>query len=112
MAIHYRHIDDTITTMATQLTQLNAAGVATAVDLTGLTVKFKLDDSRGTAVIAETETGVTVTDASDGDVEYDFLAADVDTAGDYVGYFLVYNGAEVSTFPVQESGLIITIFGD
>lgn len=109
---HDVHINDTATTIAAQLKRKNAAGTLTAVDLTGLTVKFKMVDRDGTAVIAETAAGVTVTDASNGKVTYDFQAADVDVAGEYYGYFVVYTGSEGDTFPVKRRDLKIVVHAD
>ena len=63
---HRRHITDTRTALSVQLKQKNEAGTDTVVDLTGLTVKFKLYDSAGTVVVSETQTGVTVSDAVTG----------------------------------------------
>lgn len=36
-----------------------------------------------------------------GEVLYDWQAADVDTAGDFVFYWQVYSGSEVATYPVE-----------
>ena len=109
---HTRHIDDTRTVLAATLKQPNASGVDTAIDLTGLTVQFKMVDDAGVDVIAQTGTGVTVTDASAGEVQYDFSAAGVDTAGRYYGYFVVLDGAESDHFPVMSRYLIICIEDD
>lgn len=109
---HDVHKSDTANALAAQLKRKNAAGTLTAVDLTGLTVKFKMVNSSGTVVVAETETGVTVTDASNGKVTYDFQSADVTTAGEYYGYFVVYTGAESDTFPVNRRGLKIVVHDD
>ena len=109
---HYRHVADTRTVLPVALVQPNSSGTDTAVDLTGLTVKFKLVDPNGVAVVAETETGVTVTAAASGYVQYDFSSAGVTTAGTYYGYFVVYDGSESDHFPVMARDLVVIIHGD
>ena len=109
---HRRHITDTRTALSVQLKQKNEAGTDTVVDLTGLTVKFKLYDSAGTVVVSETQTGVTVSDAVTGKVDYDFQSANVATPGAYYGYFVVYDGSETDHFPVKSKDLIIEIYGN
>lgn len=44
-----------------------------------------------------------------GSVQYSFAAADVDTAGEYEGYWLVTEGGVVSTFPANDHGQSIYI---
>lgn len=53
----------------------------------------------------------TVIDATNGKVEYDFAAADVDERGTYYGYFEVYDAAgERDTFPAEEKQLKIVLY--
>ena len=92
--------------------QPNSSGVLTAVNLTGLTVKFKMVDESGTVVVAETQTGVSVVTAASGTVNYDFSAAGVDAAGTYYGYFVVYDSGESDHFPVRSRDLKIRIDDD
>lgn len=83
----------------------------TPIDATGKTVKFVAFDEDGTEAIAETEVGVTVTDADavDGaEVQYDFSTADVSTAARLFGYFRLYDGAEFEPIP-EEPTLVIEI---
>jgi hypothetical protein len=101
LQIHYVTVGDTLTPMGAQLKQRGADGTYAAVDLTGLTVKFSLVAEDGTLVVDETTTGVTVEDAEEGKVSYDFQAADVDTAGTYYGWFHVYDSTERDTYPVD-----------
>ena len=109
---HTRHITDTRTVLAATIKQPNAAGVDTAIDLTGLTVEFKMLNQSGVAVIAQTGTGVTVTTAATGEVQYDFSTAGVATAGRYYGYFVVIDTTETDHFPVVARELVICIEGD
>jgi hypothetical protein len=104
-----RHVGDTEVALAATLVRPDG----TVVDLTGLTVKFTMIDSDGADVIAETETGVTVTDADSGEVQYTFSSGDVDTAGTYYAYFIVFDGTgNRDTFPVRQRELRISIQAD
>lgn len=102
---------DTLTPISAQLQQKDSTGTLTNVDLTGMTVKFKMVNSTGGAVVAETATGVTVTSAANGRVQFDFSAAHVTRPGTYWGWFVVYSGSESTTFP-QGRGLKIVIHED
>jgi hypothetical protein len=97
-------VGDTRTPLARTLYQGQSV-----VDLSGLTVKFYMVDSTGLSVVAESTTGVTVVSASLGKVSKTFLAADVDTAGIYYGWFTVYNGSAFDHFPAEGRNLIIEI---
>lgn len=104
--IHRRAVGDTYS--AFQVT-IKKDGVA--VDLTSKDVMFSMNDEDGNVVVAETATGVTVTDAANGEVEYDFQAADVDEAGNFYGYFHVYDtspGTERDTYPPD--GVLIVLY--
>lgn len=103
-----RHLGDTRPSIPAALQRQDG----TAIDLTGLTVKFKMIDSRGGAKVAETADNVTVTDASAGSVQYDPQAADVDTAGTYYGYFIIYDGSDYEHVPVECGDFIISIAAD
>ena len=95
------------------MVQPNAAGVLTAVDLTGLTVAFKMiNAATGATEIALTSTGVTVTTAATGQVQYDFSGAAVDTAGVYWGTFVITQSSETDSFPVRTQDLRILIDSD
>jgi len=91
---HRIAVGDTYTPLGRTLYQGNEA-----MDLTGLTVQFKLIQADGTTLTDWTATGVTVVSATAGDVQYDFLATDVDTAGVFYGYFRAGAGSEWATFP-------------
>jgi hypothetical protein len=106
------HVGDTRTVLSVALSQKNAAGVDTVVDLTGLTVEFKLVNESGVEVIAQTGTGVTVTTAATGEVQYDFLSAGVAAPGRYYGYFVAIDTTETDHFPVVARELVICIEGD
>lgn len=77
----------------------------TAVDLTGLTVKFALDELDGTNVIAATSSGVTVTTAASGEVQYAFSSSVA--AGTYAAYFIVDDGGDLDTFPHDGQRMLI-----
>lgn len=109
--LHRLGIGDTLTPLGAQFKQESATvpGVLTVVDLSGLTVKFTMVNEAGTVIVNEATTGVTVTDATNGKVQYDFQTADVATAGTYYGWFTVYSGTEHDTYPVGGRKLVIVI---
>lgn len=104
-----RHVDDRLVALAVTLQRPDG----TAVDLTSLTVKFKMVDAQGNVVLAATSTGVTVTTAASGQCQYDFTAADVDVKGTFYGYFTTTDGSGlVDTFPAKSQDLEIEINPD
>ena len=109
---HTRHATDTLTAMSIAITQANESGTEVAVDLSGRTVTFRMVNSVGEEVVAETSTGVTVTDAVNGEVEYDFETAGVATYGVYYGYFNASSGGQPNTFPVVQKELKIILHRD
>lgn len=106
------HKGDTRTLLSVELKQQDAAGTELAVDLTGFTVQFKMVDENGTDVIAQTSTGVTVSNPGAGLVSYDFSSSGVDTAGTFYGYFVITDGGETDHFPVKQRDLVIHIEDD
>ena len=108
---HIRHINDTLVVLAATLQRPNSENVPTAVDLTGLTVEFKLVDKRtGQTVIEPTAVGVSVTNAAAGEVEFDFSSA-VSSPGHYLAYFIVTDAGETGHFPVRPE-MEVVIHGD
>lgn len=103
----YRHIDDTLTAIAVTLQRPDG----TAVDLTSLTVRFMMVLAQdGTVKVAETASNVSVTDASNGQCQYDPQAVDVDTAGTYYAYFTAEDGSSnKDTFPAKTGDFEIII---
>ncbi len=96
-----RQVDDTLIPIASTLTQADG----TVVDLSGMTVNFTLVLPDGTVKLAAT--AATITDATNGEVQYDLQAADVDTAGTYWAYFIAIDGGESNTYPVEQGALRI-----
>lgn len=106
---HEHHKGDTLTPLAAQFQRPDGS----AVDITGDTIKFKMIKiSDGATKVALTNTGVTVNNASTGKVQYDFQAADVDTAGEYKAYFVRDNSGETEHFPTKTRDLLVIIHGD
>jgi hypothetical protein len=81
-----------------------------AVDLTGLTVKFRMKKDTGTVTKVD---GVAVVDpdqeANTGRVSYQWVEADVDTPGDFIGEFVVFDGDDSEAFPNGNRYLSIVI---
>lgn len=46
-----------------------------------------------------------------GSVQYQQLSADVDTEGRFNGWWTVYEGATFDTFPADEEGIVVNVFG-
>lgn len=94
MNYHELTLGDTLTPLAMQI---RSGG--TVVNLTGKTVKVSMVSEAGLVVVAETTTGVTISDATSGYVEYDFQTGDIDEAGNYYLFAHVYSGGEKDTYP-------------
>lgn len=109
MPVHYIAVGDTLTPLGAVLKQEDDDGELQPTDLSGKTVKVIIVNTAGTTVVAETTTGVTVTDATAGEVEYDFqTGASALSAGVYFVYFRVYGtggaSTERDTFPAPKEG--------
>lgn len=110
---HRRRVGDLRTVLSVTLQQPDSSGVLAAVNLTGLSVTFKMVNAAdGTTKIAATSTGVTVVTATSGTVNYDFSSGGVDVAGVYWGTFLVTESTQTDAFPVATKGLKIVIDSD
>jgi hypothetical protein len=104
---HDIHLNDGRTPFKATLMQSGSA-----VNLTGLTVKFKLVAADGTVVLADTTTGVTVLVAANGTVEYDFSTLAAHSYNELFGYFIVINGIKTDHFPVKHRELRFRIHTD
>jgi hypothetical protein len=106
-----RRVGDTREALSAYIKAYNEAGVLTVEDLTGSAVTFTLINlADGTTKVSGA--AATVDDATTGKVSYDFVAADVDTAGKFAASFIVTTSAETSHFPVGQAELIIFIDSD
>jgi hypothetical protein len=95
------------------LQQPDSSGALSAINLTGLTVSFKMVNAAdGVMKIAATSTGVTVVSAAAGTVNYDFSAEGVDEAGVFWGTFLVTESGQTDAVPVRQKDLKIIIDSD
>ena len=92
---------NTLTPLGAQLKAKDTTGKYVPVDLTGLTVKFHMVNDAGVDVVAETTVGVTVLDAEEGEVAFDFSAEHVATTGTHWAWFNVYSGTELDTYPMN-----------
>ena len=110
--IHHRHVGDTLTVLPLQLKQDDVNGVAQAVDLTGLSVSFRMLNDANVEVVANSTSRVTVTDAANGELHVDFEPQDVASAGNFYGYITVSDTGENDTFPVLRRYLVININAD
>ena len=111
--VHRRRVGDLRTVLSVTLQQPDSTGTLSAVNLTGLSVTFKMINAAdGTTKIAATSTGVTVVTAASGAVNYDFSSGGVDAAGVFLGTFLVTESTQTDAFPVNAKHLKIVIDSD
>jgi hypothetical protein len=111
--VHRRRVGDLRTVLPVTLQQPDSTGALAAINLTGLTVSFKMINAAdGTTKIATTGTGVTVVTAASGTVNYDFSSGGVDAAGVYWGTFLVTEAGQTDAVPVRAKDLKIVIDSD
>ena len=111
--VHRRRVGDLRTVLPVTLQQPDSTGTLAAINLTGLTVTFKMINAAdGTTKIATTGTGVTVVTAVSGTVNYDFSSTGVDAAGVYWGTFLVTEAGQTDAVPVKAKDLKIVIDSD
>lgn len=115
MAIQHKNwrVGDTRTLLTVTLQQENEAGVATAVNLTGLVVKVKIiNGATGAVVHAASSTGVTVTAPADGKVSFDIPDAVVAEPGIFYVSFIVTESGNADTFPVLHNELQLRVCSD
>lgn len=111
--VHRRRVGDLRTVLPVTLQQPDSSGVLAAINLTGLSVTFKMINAAdGTTKIAATSTGVTVVTAASGTVNYDFSSGGVDEAGVFWGTFLVTESGQTDAVPVRQKELKIVIDSD
>jgi hypothetical protein len=111
--VHRRRVGDLRTVLSVTLQQPDSSGVLQAINLTGLTVTFKMINAAdGATKIAATSTGVSVVSASAGTVNYDFSSDGVDAAGVFWGTFLVTESGQTDAVPVRQKDLKIVIDSD
>jgi len=78
----------------------------TAVNLTGATVMFHMKSVDGTVKVDEE---MTITNAEDGVVQYDWQTGDTDTVGTYyVEFEVTYSDLSVETFP-NNGNKVVTV---
>ena len=99
---HERRVGDTSKVYSAILNAKNVSGVDTVKDLTGLSVTFTMINA-ATGVAKVSAQSATIVTALSGIVSYDFLAADVDTAGIFWGSFRVTESAQTDTYPASPS---------
>lgn len=96
MIKHFITVGDRRTPLGVTLYQSGGA-----VDLIGATVEVAIHDNAGNEIKAYSSTGVTVVDAANGQVSYEFQADEVDEAGTYWVYFRVTSSGKRDTWPVK-----------
>lgn len=68
-----------------------------AINITGLTVKFRMVAKDGTVIV--NNASATVVSAANGQVSFTFSSDHVDEPGEYWGWFLLFSGDAYEHFP-------------
>jgi len=101
---HYRIVGD----IDTPIGIICERADGTVIDVTGYTITFSMTNDAGTLIVD----GVAgaINDATTGKITYTFVAADVDTAGIYWGYFHIDSGSgDLETFPPDGRKMMIVL---
>jgi hypothetical protein len=78
----------------------------TAISLVGASVKFHMKSFDGVVKINQ---AMTITDASNGVIQYDWVAGDTDTVGTYyVEFQVTYSNSSIETFP-NSGSLVVSV---
>jgi len=80
---------------------------STAFDLTGYTGKFYMSDEDDYTDVKVDGSAVTVTSAEDGEAQYNWVAADVDTIGRYRYEFEFTKAGKSFRIPVYSPGIVV-----
>lgn len=88
---------------------LRDADTKAAIDLTGDTVAFRMVDKSNTATVVVNSAAANLDDAANGQVSYDFLAADVDTAGTFAAWWIRTSGGKTEHFPSGDDFITVVI---
>ncbi|MBX9790183.1 MAG: phage baseplate upper protein [Pirellulales bacterium] len=75
------------------------------VDLTGSTVAFRMVNAAGTVKI--NNAAAVIESAATGEVRYDWAAGDVDTAGEFWGWFIRTQGGKTEHYPSGASFAVL-----
>ena len=107
---HERRVGDTVTVYSANLVAKDNSSppADVAKNLTGLTVTFTMINA-ATLATKVSAAAATIVTAASGIVSYDFVAADVDTAGIYWGSFKGVESAESGTYPASPCDGVIWI---
>lgn len=104
MLQHTQAKGDTLTKLAATI-----QNDGTPRDLTGKIVTFVINTLSGETV--QVGGSVTVTDATAGEVEYDFESSDVATAGTFKAWFVISDsGSETDSYPDNDNGIQLVIY--
>lgn len=89
---------------------LKAGDPAAAVNLTGASVRFHMEDEAGTVKV---DAAGTLVDAANGKVKYDWQPADTDTAGRFKAEWEVtFSDGTIRTFPTGSSKTTVVVHGE
>ena len=101
-------VGDTLKKLSAKLQKKDTNGATVPFDLTGKTVSFKLVLSKTPYTVVQSSGTVTIVNAAQGQVEYEFSTSDVNTQGVYNAYFIVSSGGATEHIPHDKS-LVVNI---
>ena len=115
MPVHYAGFGDSLTPLGVVFKRKNTAGRLVAANLTNRIVTVIVYDEDGAEVIAESSTGVTITDAATGQVAYDFPEGEAALpVGWYYVQFRAYGtggeSEEYDTYPAPDPKLRMRVY--
>jgi len=115
MPVQYVGFGASLTPLGGAFKQRNTAGRLVATNLSGRVVTVIVYDEDGAEVIAESATGVTITNAAAGEVAYDFPnGEDALPVGWYCVQFRAYGtggeAEEYDPFPVPDPKLRMRVY--
>jgi len=99
---YYRVVGDTDTSIDDQL-----IADGSAVDISNSTVEIHIEQPDGTVITDDTTGNVTIVDAVNGTVKYEFSSGDLDQSGRYrYEWEVTFGGGDVLTVPSSELEII------
>jgi hypothetical protein len=99
---YYRVVGDTDTSIDDQL-----IADGSAVDISNSIVAIHIEQPDGTVITDDTNGNVTVVDAVNGNVKYEFSSGDLDQPGRYrYEWEVTFGGGDVLTIPSSELEII------
>lgn len=88
---------------------LRDAATRAAIDLTASTVAFRMVNLQDDSIEVVDNVAANMDDDVNGQVSYDWLTADVDTAGTYAAWWIRTEGGKTERFPSGDNYIKVVI---